>query len=130
MLISILEEINQKILILSGEEVDMICDNRRILYNLESIFDVSISNKENKILISCFEKTEIVLNNVLNFLDRYWIKYSYSEWVRIILNKYIEEKEWFIEFSNKAKDIRNNICDKNDFKDFTEVLKGNKIITR
>ncbi|MFZ5353025.1 MAG: DEAD/DEAH box helicase [Bacillota bacterium] len=79
--------------------------------------------ESDNIILKCEkDKVEQTLANVQSMLRKYGFEEGKSEIVGEQLATYYEEEERFKSFSRKALDIRNNICDKEDFQRFTNAL--------
>ncbi len=79
--------------------------------------------ESDRIILKCDkDKVEQTLANVQSMLKKYGFEEGKSEIVGEQLATYYEEEERFKSFSRKALDIRNNICDKEDFQKFTNAL--------
>ena len=113
--------------ILSGNLTEVLSD-KSIKFYLKYSLNADFSD-ENRILIG-FEQgnKEDILKRIHELLSRYSVTETHSKDVENDLQEYFVEEKNFKEFSNKAKLIRNNLCDKTDFKEFTDIL--NKKLVR
>jgi len=59
---------------------------------------------------------------IIRLCKKFNIAYSSSVEVEVLVKSIVEENENFLEFSLKAKNIRNNIHDKEDFQSFKKVI--------
>lgn len=91
--------------------------NRYLRDYLKPIFE------RNKIIVPCDSNNiEQTLANIRNMLKKYGFEEEKSDTISAILTDYYEEERKFDIFAKKALDIRNNVCDKEDFNNFTEIL--------
>ncbi len=82
--------------------------------------------EENRIVIPIEEKEPItILSNIRDMLKKYGFGEICSNSSEKLIHDFYEEERRFAEFSDKAKHIRNNECDKNDFKKFTKSVAEN-----
>lgn len=62
------------------------------------------------------------LSNIQMMLKKYGIEENHSETTQKILIDFYEEENKFISFSQKALNIKNNICQINEFSEFTTAV--------
>lgn len=80
----------------------------------------------NRFVISIEESEPFaVMANISAMLKKYGFIESQSESSEKIIQDYYEEERKFAEFSKKALDIRNNVCDKSEFEKFTQAVEQN-----
>ena len=70
----------------------------------------------------CEEETVVVLTKVRDMLIKYKFTEEQSESSNKILHDFYEEERKFSVFSEKAEKIRNNDCDTQEFRDFTDAV--------
>ncbi|MEA4871532.1 MAG: DEAD/DEAH box helicase [Synergistaceae bacterium] len=79
--------------------------------------------QENKINIAIKDNNaEELLSNIHNMLKKYGFEEQLSETTQRIFTDYYEEENKFIVFSNEALKIKNNECNLDDFKRFSNSL--------
>lgn len=90
-----------------------------------------VSGEQGMITIPIPEDTDEirVLNSVRSMLIKYGFTEKRSESSNQVLKDFYLEEEKFKEFSKKALQIRNNNCDRDEFKDFTDAVSSH-LITR
>jgi superfamily II DNA or RNA helicase len=110
--------------ILTGDTSNLLKDYRIKSY-LKTFLQSDFSNPASIIIVYDIGLKEDILNKIKELLKRYQIEVFHSDNVESSLKSYLEEERKFIEFSEKALSIKNNNCDKNEFKDFVESLKKN-----
>jgi SNF2 family DNA or RNA helicase len=116
---------------ISGD-VGIIQSNRRLRSNFESygaIFD-------NNLILIPFSTTSDPTEDsnqdnqyraILRLCDKFKIKYSKTNKTKSLVDQIDKEHESFNEFSLKAKNIRNNKHEKDDFVNFQEVISNSMI---
>jgi len=114
--------------IITGDIEDAIVKERRarsnfasIGANFETVGEISIplTTKENTV------DQQYAL--IQKLLSKFNITYVKTKQATEILADYDRERQDFLDFSIKAKNIRNNQHEGNDFRDFVKVLKGKLI---
>lgn len=113
---------NNGSIVLEGA-IQEVLNNRRAYRLLKDYSDFTID--DGKILFapnSDFTKTLNRINNVAKIIGASVV---YADEVNAEISEFANEEEKFAEFSKKAKLIRNNQCDINDFKKFEESLVQN-----
>ncbi len=114
-------------IILTGD-IDKLVNNRYASRYLHDFFDAAISTE--RILISTKgDYLEKIISNTRHMIHKYGFEETPSENLIKTLNYYFEDEKKFSDFSKKALDIRNNICDLKDFENFTNIL-SNKMTAR
>jgi len=112
-------------------DLGSIREKRRARSNFESIgasFD-----DEDKILIPFsteeqpneYDNEEKQYSAILRLLDKFDIQYTKTEKAQTFVQEMDKENEDFTDFSVKAKNIRNNEHESNDFREFTTVIEKN-----
>ena len=66
-----------------------------------------------------------VMSDVSAMLSKYGFTEAQSDSSEKVIHDYYEEERRFAEFSKKALHIRNNDCDAEEFKDFTDSVAAN-----
>ena len=66
-----------------------------------------------------------VMSNISAMLSKFGFTESQSDSTEKVIRDYYEEERRFAEFSKKALHIRNNECDTEEFKDFTDSVAAN-----
>ena len=66
-----------------------------------------------------------VISDISSMLQKYGFTEVQSDSSETIIQNYYEEERRFKEFSEKALNIRNNVCEKDDFAAFTDVVAKN-----
>jgi SNF2 family DNA or RNA helicase len=113
--------------ILSGN-ISSILNNRRFLFSLKRL---QFFQEGNVLKIPFQEKTKIkVLQEIQSLLEKFNFSSDLENSVKEEVSSYNNEQEYFLEFSEKAKKIRNNnFLDNHElienFKEFKEVLEEN-----
>lgn len=84
------------------------------------------SVEENRIIIPVGEEeTVVILTRVRDMLIKYKFAEEQSESSNQVLLDFYEEERKFSVFSEKAKRIRDNDCENQDFKEFTDAVAAN-----
>ena len=82
--------------------------------------------KPEHIIIPVGEKEPFaVMSDISSMLSKYGFTEAQSESTEKVVQDYYEEERRFAEFSKKALLIRNNDCDANEFKQFTDSVSMN-----
>ena len=109
-------------LVLAGDILAI--QNSRRAYRL--LRDNSSYSLENGIIIfddeNDFTKTLDRIKNIARIIDA---EIEYSDEVNSAVQDYVQEEKNFIEFSQKALDIKNNHCDVDEFRAFKNSLEKN-----
>ena len=113
-------DISENKFILSGDTSDLI-KNRRYFMYLRNTFNINLTESSIEVTFDDYSKEEI-LSKLKKYLEKNNINIIKSERICENLNSYFIEEKNFEEFSKKALDIRNNNCDANEFRIFTEYL--------
>ncbi len=109
-------------------DISQVTSKRRIKSNFSSI---GAEFKENSIVIpfsteenpiNDIDDTETQYKYIIRLLDDFEIEYSKSEGTNNLVEDIEVENENFLQFSLKAKDIRNNIHKSEDFSNFTNII--------
>lgn len=121
---NILVDIDKENYILSGD-IRCILDSRRAFKYLKDYLQPEIFGDE-RIGIPFNElNKEEVLTRIRGLLKKFNLNEIKSDNIKNLLDLYYEEEENFNKFSSKALSIRNNNCDVDEFKKFTNILKSN-----
>lgn len=124
---SISIELGDSCYILTGN-IDLIKNKRRAKSNFKAYgadFDldnkiiVPFSTKENP---NDSDDEEKQYKAICKLLNKFNIVFEKSEQVKEFVSEIDQENENFKQFSNKAKDVRDNIHDGDDFKNFVAVI--------
>ncbi len=118
--------------VLTGD-INYIKHKRRAKNNFLSISAVI---EENIILIPFsseeypneYDDKEKQYKSILKLLDKFDIEYEKTEEAKIFLDDIDKKNKNFLEFSIKAKNIRNNKHENEDFKNFTNIIE--KVLVR
>jgi len=110
-------------------DIRKISDRRRSKSNFESIGSV-FDLENNKIIIpfsteehpSRYGNKDIQYQAILRLFDKFNIGHSKSEETKIFIENIDKENENFTLFAKKAKKIRNNVHEGDDFKTFTNII--------
>ncbi len=107
--------------VLTGD-IDLL-STRRIQINFRDALGADFSFPDAVYIPYEPETKEKVLSSIQKTLQKFDIDEIRTEAVETELEDYLEAESNFDEFSQKAKDIRNNKCDEKDFKKFADVLR-------
>lgn len=124
---SISIELGEDCYILTGG-VDLIKSKRQIKSNFEA-YDADFS-KDNKIIIpfstednpSDYDNEEKQYQAILKLLGKFNIDFEKTKKIATFVADIDQENQNFKEFSKKAKNIRNNIHEEDNFKIFTSII--------
>lgn len=84
------------------------------------------SVESDRIIISVIDSEPFdVMTNISSMLSKYGFTEIQSDSSEKIIKEYYEEEQRFAEFSDKALHIRNNECNLEEFKQFTESVSNN-----
>lgn len=133
------EDIREKLIIMPNISVDFdknkneihllgdISDLQRNRYAWRYIRDYLHPSVENEyIIIPVVDNNPFdILSNISSMLEKYGFTEVQNKNSEKIIQDYYEEEDKFREFSIKALHIRNNECDIEDFKKFTESVAKN-----
>src|SRR3989338_4352441 len=99
-------------------------DNPAVKFYLKNFLNAEMVSSE-KIVVKYEDETrENILKKIRHLLERYGLNEDRTERIKDVLQDYFIEEKNFIHFSEKAKKIRENQCDKDEFKRFVEVIKS------
>lgn len=110
--------------ILTGD-IPLLSDNRRARLYLEGYLSADFSTDGSIAVPYESPEKENVLTGIRNSLEKFGIEEVRSEKVQRELEDYFDEEDKFEKFSARAKAIRNNQCDKDEFAEFAESLEKN-----
>lgn len=68
------------------------------------------------------EDKEIVLKKIHKLLSRYGLSEDHTQKMQSVMEEYYREQDNFKIFAKKAEEIKENRCDKDDFKKFSDSL--------
>ena len=81
---------------------------------------------EDKIIIPTpDDQAYVILKIVTEMLKKYGIAHELMKTSENLVSDFADEEERFSEFSQKALEIRNNVCERKDFSDFIESVSSN-----
>lgn len=85
---------------------------------------LNASLKEDDTIGVPFEKTdkETVLKKIHKLLNRYELLEDRTQRMQDVMSEYYQEEDNFMIFAKKSEEIKNNICDIDDFKKFSDSL--------
>ncbi len=106
---------------LSGDTREFISDKRAKIF-LNDYLDVDLSNPDLLLVKYTPENQEQVLSDVRKIITKLGYGESKSDQLKNVLQSYFDEEKNFEDFSTKARSIRNNEYNLQDFKHFTETL--------
>ncbi|WP_102262596.1 DEAD/DEAH box helicase [Mesobacillus jeotgali] len=123
---SILLEINEeeRIFILSGDTDGLISNKRSKLYLKDFLNVTDFNSKLIKIPYNLDDKENILIK-IQGMLGKYGFDEQRTNKIDNSLNDFFKEEKNFHIFSEKAKDIRNNKVDRNEFESFINSLTKN-----
>ncbi|MCX6756186.1 MAG: DEAD/DEAH box helicase [Candidatus Nomurabacteria bacterium] len=107
-------------------DIESVISNTRLVFSLKRF---SYSSFDNYILVPYNQKSKIqILQDLIFLLEKFNFNASLTNGTSNEVSNFEREKDSFLVFSNKAKNIRNNEFDKNpelvnDFDKFQSVLK-------
>ncbi|MDD7794356.1 DEAD/DEAH box helicase [Clostridium sp. 'White wine YQ'] len=107
--------------ILSGD-IEALLKNRRYKLFFKNYFEYEVDDKIIKVFFQK-ENKEVVLNKLRSFFRKNDIEEQLTDNINDILEEYFIEDNNFENFSKKALNIRNNVCNTNEFSKFTSVLR-------
>lgn len=113
---------NDNELIVKGD-IDSIFRNRRAARFLKDT--VSYKQMNNSLVINVEDDINTTIGRIKKVCEYILAELEYSGKVSEAINKYALEEEKFDEFSNKARLIRENQCDKAEFQDFVDSISKN-----
>lgn len=124
---SISIELNKNSYILTGD-IGLIKSKRRSKSNFEA-YGANF-NEDNKIIIpfsteenpNDFDNGEKQYAAILKLFNKFDIDFEKTKQVKEFVFEIDQENKNFKDFSLKAKDIRNNIHARDDFKKFTDII--------
>lgn len=118
----IIIDINEidSILILSGD-IQSIISNRFSIRFIKDFFSPIFV--ENTIQIKYDEDDiESKIDNLKSMFEKHRFEFMFSQKIEERIQHYFDDERKFIEFSEQAFNIRNNQCDLEDFKNFTNII--------
>jgi superfamily II DNA or RNA helicase len=100
--------------------------NRRARFFMKDYLNAKVS-ADDKVLIPYLKESDDDKEKVLTQIQDMLVKFDFAEVLtddsQSILSDYLQDKQKFEEFSDKAKKIWNNEVDTDDFEMFTKILK-------
>lgn len=117
-------DLNKEVFLLKGDIEDILSDIV-IKFYLKDYLKADFSNKDKIIVPFEKETKEKILKKIRELLSRYSLSEEHTQEVKEDLDEYFKEEKNFEKFSKKANDIRNNHCDKTEFKEFINALEAN-----
>lgn len=106
--------------IISGD-IEKIRNGRRARSNFEAIGANFDRPGEINVGFSASDKDE-VYKNLVRLLEKFKIDFKFTASTENYLQNTLQRERNFATFSKKARNIRNNVHEDNDFKDFTRII--------
>ena len=113
---------NSNSLIITGDIDSVFCNRRASRYLKDTI---KFLKTDDSIVLEVSDDLNKTLDRIKKICEYIGAKLVYSGKVSEAVSNYALEEEKFKEFSEKARMIRNNQCNKNDFEEFTISVSKN-----
>lgn len=108
-----------------SEDVSTIFSNRRASRYLKDALRYDYDSSSNVLKVYVEDDINQTIDRIRKIGEYIGAEIIFSSNVSDAVNNYVLEEEKFLEFAEKARLIRDNICDKEDFAKFVEAVERN-----